>query len=268
MTIAEWIKESANNLADNAIPSARLDAEIILAHTLNRPRTYLHAHGEDELDSRRRDIADARIQLRLDRVPIAYIIGHKEFYGRRFYVTPDVLIPRPESEAMITLLKKYLPKNAVQLVDVGAGSGALGITAKLELPNLAVTMLDISKSALKIAAKNAETYLADIKTIESDLLNQYPLVADVILANLPYVDRTWNDRSPEIDSEPDVALYADDHGLKLIKELLSSAKAKLSKNGLIVLEADTRQHAAIVSFATNAGYKLLETDGLAIALSR
>lgn len=267
MTIAEWLKNAGSTLADAMIPSARLDAEIILAHTIGHPRTYLHAHGDEILDGRRIDIANARLELRIERVPVAYIIGHKEFYGRRFYVSPEVLIPRPESEAMIELLKKHMPQNAKNLVDIGAGSGCLGITAKLELPQLAVTLIDISADALKIAAKNADFHSADIRTLNSNLLAAYPLVADIILANLPYVDRSWEDNSPELTNEPELALYADDHGLKLIKKLLTEARARISKGALIILEADQRQHAAIVSYATERGYKLLEINGLAIALT-
>jgi len=268
MNISEWLKGAAGTLADNAIPSARLDAEIILAHTINRPRTYLHAHGDEIIDPRRQDIANARIELRLERVPVAYIIGHKEFYGRRFYVSPDVLIPRPESEAIIELLKKYLPKNAGRLVDVGTGSGALGITAKLEFPDLDITLSDISDRALKIAAKNAKYLAANVKLLTSNLLDRYPLDTDVVLANLPYVDRSWQDTSPEIANEPALALYANDHGLELIKRLLITAKNRLRKGGLMILEADTRQHAAIVSQATSEGYTLFEIDGLALAFSR
>src|SRR5664279_4030502 len=108
--INDWLKDATATLSDIGITSARLDAEIILAHTLRKPRTYLHAHGDEQLSSRQRDIADTRLQLRLDRVPIAYIIGHKEFYGREFRVTTATLIPRPESEVMIELLTDILGK--------------------------------------------------------------------------------------------------------------------------------------------------------------
>ena len=106
MTIAEWMTHAAAALQSAGIPSARLDAEIILAHTLKKSRTYLHAHDDETLEARELEIADARLALREDRTPVAYIIGHKEFYGRPFKVTPSTLIPRPESEMIITLLKE------------------------------------------------------------------------------------------------------------------------------------------------------------------
>ncbi len=268
MTIDQWLKSVSNEFADAMLPSARLDAEIILAHTLNKPRTWLHAHGDEEIDPRRKDIADARAELRLERVPIAYIIGHKEFYGRRFAVSPHVLIPRPESEVLIELLKKHSPAEAKQLVDVGTGSGCLGITAKLELPELSVTLVDISKDALKIAVENTAAYNTDVRMLESNLLNQYPLRADVVIANLPYVDREWPENSPELKNEPELALYAADHGLKLIKQLIDTLSGHTAPSALILLEADTRQHQAIIEYATEKGLKLIEAQGLGIALSR
>src|SRR5690606_32815971 len=108
------------------IPSARLDAELSLTHTLRKSRTYVHAHGDDSIESRYIDILDTRLGLRADRVPLAYIIGHKEFYGRNFRVTPATLVPRPESETMIDLLKEAtnqpklpLASSNPRLVDVG-----------------------------------------------------------------------------------------------------------------------------------------------------
>jgi release factor glutamine methyltransferase len=196
--IKSWLQRAARELRSAGISSAKLDAEIILAHTLRRPRTYLHAHDDELLTSRQLEIADARLRLRLDRTPVAYIIGHKEFYGRKFRVTPATLIPRPESEIIIELLKEILPTNLPllreipkRLVDVGTGTGCLGITAKLEFPELDVALLDISRHALNIAELNAKKLQAEVTIERSDLLSQYPLQADVIIANLPYVDPEW-----------------------------------------------------------------------------
>lgn len=264
MTIATWLSDTSNELADAMIPSAGLDAEIILAHTLNKPRTWLHAHGDEALDPRRRDIADARAQLRLERVPIAYIIGHKEFYGRRFRVTPDTLIPRPESEALIGLAKQYTPE-VRQAVDIGTGSGCLGITLKLELPQLSMTLIDTSKKALTVAAQNAATHGVEVRTLQSDLLDAYPLSADLMIANLPYVDPAWPDNSPDLAHEPSSALYAADHGLGLIKQLLKQAPSRLAPQGVLLLEADERQHEALVKCAQAHGFTHLDTEGLALA---
>jgi len=113
--INEWLEEATRQLAKASINSARLDAEIILAYALRKDRTYLHAHSEDILDVTIQDTADAHLALRLDYVPIAYIVGFKEFYGRPFSVTTDTLIPRPESEDVINLLKRILPPTTYHL---------------------------------------------------------------------------------------------------------------------------------------------------------
>jgi release factor glutamine methyltransferase len=103
MTISTWLKLATKQLKDIGITSARLDAELLLAETLRKPRTYLHAHLNEDIDPRRVDIANARLDLRLERVPLAYILGYKEFFGRKFRVTPAVLVPRPETEDLMTI---------------------------------------------------------------------------------------------------------------------------------------------------------------------
>ena len=270
MTIAEWIRQATNELADDMLPSPRLDAEIILAHTLKHPRTYLHAHNDDEISPRDEDIANARVELRKDRVPVAYIIGHKDFYGRRFTVTPATLIPRPESEQLITMLKSLLPSSsalpgivAPKLVDVGTGSGCLGITAKLEIPELDVSLSDVSRHALAIADKNATSLGAEVQTFVSDLLTDYPFSPDIVLANLPYVDRAW-DQSPELASEPAEALYAEDRGLAVIKRCIEQAAVRAKPHALLLLEADPRQLDDIAVHARANGWSEVSRDEFAI----
>lgn len=272
MLVNDWLRRATAELTNVGISSAKLDAEIILAHTIRHPRTYLHAHGDEPLTDRLREIADARLQLRLNRTPIAYIIGHKEFYGRRFLVTPATLIPRPESETIIELLKELTPPNqslleepAPRLVDVGTGSGCLGITAKLELPELDVTLLDISQHALVVARTNADALQAKVHTVKSNLLANYPFNADYILANLPYVDTAW-ERSPETNYEPALALFADDQGLSLIAKLLRQAPAHLKPGGLLLCEADPRQHPAIIKLAKQAGLSHRVTRNFIVCL--
>ncbi|QQS21586.1 peptide chain release factor N(5)-glutamine methyltransferase [Candidatus Saccharibacteria bacterium] len=253
-----WLREAAEQLADVGISSALLDAELILAHTLRKSRTYLHAHEEDGIEPRELDIANARLDLRLDRTPLAYIVGHRWFYGRQFKVTPAVLIPRPESEVLIELLKKYINPSHRTLLDIGTGSGCLGITAKLEHPELTVTLLDISRHALIVAEQNASDLHARVATLRSDLLASAPRRADVILANLPYVDKSW-ERSPETNYEPELALFADKNGTALIKKLIEQAIPLLPAGGLLIIEADPYQHAKLIQHASSGGLSHLET---------
>lgn len=273
-SIKQWLGSASKRLSEAGIASARLDAELILTHTLRKNRTHLHAHGEDEIDPRYLDILETRLALRLDRVPVAYIIGHKEFYGRIFNVTPSTLIPRPESEAMIDLLKKAiqqpalpLPLEAPRLVDVGTGSGCLGITAKLEVPELDVTLTDISRHALSVAGANAKRLDAKVATLRSNLLQAYPYVADFILANLPYVGKDW-EVSPETRHEPGEALYASNNGLALINRLLEEAPSRLSQSGLIFIEADQRQHGDIVAKAKSHNLSLADSQGLILVFRK
>ena len=255
MIISEWLKIATKSLKTANIPSARLDAELILANTLRKNRTYLHAHLDEEIDPRRFDIANARLDLRLDRVPIAYILGYKEFYGRRFTVSPSVLIPRPESEDLISLFLELTAGEIAEkvLIDVGAGSGCLGITAKLERSNLSVILSDISKPALNIAEKNANTLNADLHIQQQSLLNGQLRPVDYIFANLPYVDKNW-DVSPELQYEPEIALFAEDEGLKLILQLISQAPRCLTPEGLLFIEADPQQHNRIINEAMKNGF--------------
>jgi len=274
LTVKQWLSHATRLLSDVGIPSATLDAELLLSHTLREPRIWIHAHPEAELDTRTQEIARARLDLRLDRVPVAYIIGHKDFYGHAFRVTTATLIPRPESESIIELLQKNLTTNksfpadsSLRLVDVGTGSGNLGITAKLLIPELDVTLIDESRYALAVAEKNARLLHADVDTLQSNLLNEYPHVADVILANLPYVDPSW-ERSPETSHEPAEALFAKDNGLALIRALIKQTDGKLSKSGTLILEADPTQHDAIKKEASAYGLICAEIEGYALLFEK
>jgi release factor glutamine methyltransferase len=274
LAINDWLADATRQLVFAEIPSARLDSELILAHTLRKTRSYLHAHPEELLTDRAIEIASARLSLRMERVPVAYIIGHKEFYGRQFAVTTATLIPRPESEALIELLKQVIPRNSsllketpLRLIDVGTGSGSLGITAKLLFAELNVTISDISRYALKIAEKNAKDLQADVSILQSNLLADYPFKANIIIANLPYVDQAWQ-RSPETEHEPALALFAANNGKALIYELLVQTKDTLISGGSLILEADPEQHADIIAEAKKYGLLLSNKDGYGLLLEK
>lgn len=199
------------------------------------------------------------------------------FYGRDFIITPDVLIPRPETEqlidAVLTLAGKpflpgikapsrELPENPV-ILDVGTGSGCIAITIKKELPEATVYASDISKKALEIAKKNASVQNAPISLIISHLLKNVKLKRlkpDLIVANLPYVDKTWDwlDLN-SLKKEPAIALFAEDGGLALIKELIDEASAL--KIPRLLLEADPCQHDKIALYAEKKGYLLINITG-------
>ena len=201
-----------------------------------------------------------------------------DFYGRNFLITPDVLIPRPETEQLIdTVLslagKPFLPgikaekpklKSDFSLLDVGTGSGCIAITIKEELKNAKVTASDISEKALRVATKNAEKFNANINFIHSNLLENINQSFDVIVANLPYVDKTWDWLDLDsLSQEPSLALFADVHGLALIKELINQLEFKKPK--YLILEADPCQHQAIIDYAKNHGFCHQNTRGFILS---
>lgn len=271
LVIRDWLADASTQLTAAGIDSATLDAQIILAHTIRRGKTHLHAHSDDQLTARHQEIADARLRLRLDRTPIAYIIGHKEFYGRPFRVTTATLVPRPESETIITMLTEHIPATGElvalnkRLVDIGTGSGCLGITAKLERPDLDVTLLDISQHALRVTQQNVTKLHADVHLQRSDLLADYAFIADYVIANLPYVGEDW-ECSPETIHEPKLALFADNDGMALITRLLQQLPSRLAADGYAYIEADPRQHDAIIAQATQHGLAHVETRDFIVCL--
>jgi len=260
MTIADWLHTASTKLKQAGIDSYRLDSELILEFVYKKNKTYLHAHSTDKIAKNVVNKANKLLNLRLKRVPIAYIFGYKEFYGRNFIVSKKVLIPRPESEAIVNFVKKISKDNIKTILDVGCGSGCVGLTIKLECPGFDVSVSDISNSALKIAKLNAKNLDASVNFIKSDLLNDTPEDIDVIVANLPYVDKSWP-ISPDTKYEPTVALYADDEGLEIIKRLIQQSKSKY-----LILESDPRQQNAIIEFSKKYNYKLLDKDNYVVCL--
>ena len=202
--------------------------------------------------------------------------NNQDFYGRDLIIAPDVLIPRPETEQLIdTVLslagKSYLPgvkpsprqlPQNPTILDVGTGSGCIAITLAKELPEAKVTATDISEAAIKVAQKNANKHGVTIPFIISHLLEKVKFTPDVIVANLPYVDENWDwiDKKA-LAKEPSIALYAKDHGLALIKELIDAAKSKY-----LILEADPSQHQAIIEYASEKGFELVDNGGFILCL--
>jgi len=278
MIIGNWLTKSAFKLRANNIKSARLDAELLLAHVLKCERTWLAAHAEYELKKTKLESVDELLARRLKREPIAYILGKKEFYGRDFTTTPDVLIPRPETENLIEsvleITKKLNANNSqkekssqsLKLLDIGTGSGAIAITLALELPNVQVFASDISEEALSVAAQNATDLGAKIEFAKSNLLqNICNKKFDIITANLPYVAREWK-TSPETSHEPEIALFAGKNGLELIEKLIKQAPNSLKSNGFLVLELDPCQIETTKEIASEFGFSTVEEKPFTLVL--
>lgn len=267
MDIKKWLEHASKILAAAGVLSARLDSELLLSYGLGKTREYLLAHSETTLSKQSFEKLDCLLKRRQAREPLVYITGKKEFYGREFIVTPDVLIPRPESEEIIELVKGITLKKGDVVVDVGTGSGALAISVKRELPHVTVVAGDTSRAALEIARVNARLLQADVAFVKSDLLSSVGLTARVVIANLPYVDKTWN-VSPETAYEPQRALFAGGGGLELIKKLITQTSLSVQHQGFLILEADKRQHTAIIVFAQRNTLKLISKKDLVLVFQR
>ena len=311
LTVKRWLTQ-AKTLVNP------LDAELILTNVFKTTdRTFLVSHGEKVLSNDERRVADKMLGLRAARVPLAYITSEKWFYGHKFKVTPDVLIPRPETEQMVETtvglynmlatkivaryemavkgrigviepswpdnpnIKEELEKireeilSPIMIFDVGTGSGCVAISVGLECVNAQVLALDISEAALKVARENKTKLKAEnVVFAASDLLDRISDTApvpDIIMANLPYVDRNWEWSSPEIEYEPSIALFAEKDGLALIYKLMRQIKQKWpalfedkmkKHHKFLVLESDISQHDRIIRYARRLGFALVKKQGL------
>ncbi len=271
-TIEQLLTTGTQRLMLHHIDSARLDAELLLACATKLDRTTLLAHGDQVVDAATAAVFFDLIAQRARHIPVAYLTGHKAFYGRDFTVTPATLIPRPESEVIIETLKQlYHPDQHSTLLDVGTGSGCLAITAQLELPNLRVTASDISQEALPVAELNAGRYHVDNKItfVNSNLFNNITGHFDFILANLPYLDYDRRaDYSPELAHEPNLALYTYDHGNCLMLELVAVARNYLTPHGYLIMEMETHQLDQVADRAARSGLEVVSRAPFTLVLQR
>lgn len=245
MDAGSFIAQAEHTLRQAGITTPRLDAFVLLADALKKEKSWILAHPEYKIPPESLNKLNQQVAQRARRIPLAYIRGKIEFYGRNFTVNPDVLIPRPETEALIEQILALTLPDPTKLLDVGTGSGAVAITAALERPHMQTEACDISTAALAVAEENAGRLGAQVYFFESDLLDRANIY-DIIVANLPYVAPDWQ-RSPETNAEPRLALFANDNGLTLIKKLIQQAPSHLNKNGYLLLEADPRQFNEIIA---------------------
>lgn len=237
MTLVRKVAEAAGILASNGVDSPTLESQLLAAHVLGKDRSWVIANGLGRFNL---DGFDQLVERRSSREPLAYIIGWREFYGRRFQVTPDVLIPRPETEHLI---EAALSENEAQSVlDIGSGSGCICVTLALENPNLSVAAVDISGKALAISKSNAGLLGAKVELIESDLFAGVSgREFDLIVSNPPYVAE-GDELSPEAENfEPHHALYAAEGGLEIYSRLAKESSSNLKKGGSLILELGAGQ---------------------------
>ena len=268
------LKRGIAELRDANVPSYTLATELLLMYVLGRDRTWLYAHPEEVVPGLEAHRFISLILRRADGEPTQYITGKQEFWGIEFEVTPDVLIPRPETEHVIEVAldrlalreiragrKQTLTGDGLRIVDVGTGSGCIAIALAKELPGARIVAMDISAAALAVARRNAarHSFSEHIQFIESNLLESLregarqavpPLgkdspvdvvrsrPRDLIVSNPPYVGRKETDSlMREVrDHEPEIALYGGEEGYELYAELIAQAAQHLKPGGILVLE--------------------------------
>ncbi len=247
-------------LAAADINTARLDAEILLAHCLGKSRTELL------VEAARLDISPAQendvqklVERRTAHEPVAYLIGRRDFWSLEFDVGPGVLVPRPDSECLIdTALKSFSKTTALDVLDLGTGPGTLLLTVLHEFPAACGTGIDISEIALGYAARNAEKFglTAQTKFQRGDWLAGITTRFDLILCNPPYIARTdETELMPDVVSfEPHEALFADDDGLAVYRQLMPQLAAVLKPQGLVLFEVGHTQAAAVAQLAAAQGF--------------
>jgi release factor glutamine methyltransferase len=243
LTIQAALQQGQEILEKAAIPVPRLTAEVLLCHALHRERAYLYAHTAEELTQLAWIHYGRYLNERLKGKPTQYITHKQEFYGRDFYVSSDVLIPRPETEHLVEAAVTYLAAPGdVRILDVGTGSGAIAVSVALETGRR-VLASDISLPALAVAERNRRTYAAAVEFFAADLVEPIaPATLDLLLSNPPYVpgaDRA-NMQREVCDWEPHIALFAGDTGLEIYRRLIQDANRAVKSGGRLLMELGYR----------------------------
>jgi release factor glutamine methyltransferase len=269
-TIGRLLTWTTDYLKRQQSASPRLDAELLLAHAIGCQRIELYTRFQEELSDELRAQFRELVKRRAEGTPVAYLLGTREFYSLVFQVSPDVLIPRPETEfaviAVLDRLKQRPPEAAPpQIADVGTGSGAIAIAIAKHAPTALLTAIDVSPAALAVAEANASTHGVGQRTtfLLGDLLTLLPAEPrfDVVVSNPPYVSNAeLQQLAPEVrNHEPHLALVAGTRGTEIIARLIPQAAERLAAGGWLIMEISPMIQADVVA--------ILEADGRWEAIS-
>ncbi len=259
-TIASILSVTRRFFEGKGIDTARLDAELLLADVLGVGRVYLYTHNDRPLTTQECDVFREKVRRRGKYEPVAYILGHKEFYGRVFNVNPHVLIPRPETEHIVETVLQWLQVRglgAVRVWDIGVGSGVLAVTLALECPEAEVVASDISVHALQVAQANAKHLQAEkrITWLEGSLLEPWDgVLCDVVVSNPPYVETGAVLDKDVHNYEPHTALFAGADGLDSVRVLCAQVRKVLKNPGLFVCEVGDKQASCVMDMLREAGF--------------
>lgn len=255
-TCLDLIRWTHDYFARSGLATPRLDAEVLLAHVLGCGRIDLYLRFDQPVEVTERDRFRALVRARAqDRQPVAYLVGHREFWSHSFRVTPDVLIPRPDTETLVraALERRDEPR---RILDFGTGSGVIAGVLALELPNAEVVAIDCSSAALDVAADNLQSLgVADRVTLmQADSLDGLDAVFDLIVANPPYVPTTELDAlEPELAWEPRTALNGGPQGLDVIRWLVPQALSLLAEDGCLLIEVGAGQAGEVERLMLDSG---------------
>lgn len=255
-TILKWTRQY---FAEKGVENPRLDAEVLLSHILKKDRMYLYVHFDQPLEEKELAQFRSAVKKRATRLPVAYIIGSKEFMGLDFFVTPAVLIPRPDTEILVeTALELLKTVDSPDILDIGTGSGAISISMLVNLPNAKGTTVDISKEAIAVATSNADKHqVAERLTFcQGDLFA--PVVGQkfsAILSNPPYIPAAdISQLEPEVRQEPSLALDGGTDGLDFYRRIIQEGKQYLLAGGFIAMEVGFDQAQLVAAMAEETGF--------------
>lgn len=248
MKVVEALRQARRALPASNDTSAS-DARRLVAEAAGRPVTWVLAHPEAPMADDQLAWLSRATERCARGEPLAYILGWWEFYGRRFRVSPDVLIPRPETESLVDRALGFLRAHpqAIDIVDVGTGSGCLAVTLAAEAPRVHVLAVDISAPALRMARANARTHRVEsrLRWVQADLMTAFRGAWDLLVANLPYIPRERLGRLEVSRHEPHLALEGGQDGMELLRRLVGAIPDVLRPGGFAALEIDEGQGEAL-----------------------
>ena len=250
--INDWITKSAHQISDTS-EYPFLEVEVLLASVIEQSRAWLASHPEYELENTELDRANDLFERLAGGEPLPYVTGKQAFYGLDFIVTPDVLIPRPETEILVEECIQWLESNPAKrtMVDIGTGSGIIAVTLADHFEDLQITAIDISEKALEVAQNNASQFHVEnqISFLQNNLLENHSRNYHLITANLPYIPTEALQSLSVAKHEPLLALDGGADGLDKIKELLNQCGVNIKKGGMIILEIQFDQSVPVAEMA-------------------
>jgi release factor glutamine methyltransferase len=263
-SLHERLLEARHAFERARIPAdeAAIDAEVLARHVLGWDRATLIIRGREPAPPGFDDAFDVLARRRLQREPVAMIVGHREFWGLEFEVTRDVLVPRPDTEFVVEAAIELAGIRDVRIVDVGTGSGCIAVSLAVALTAARIVAADVSSAALAVARRNAERHGVGgrLTFVQSDLLESVPGTADLIVSNPPYIASADALTLPPevVGYEPHVALFGGADGLAAIRRLFGTAADHLAPGGHLVIEFGYAQESDVTALATAAGWHVVE----------